>query len=103
MSAYTATGKRKSSMTHARRTYTCVCGKECRGNGGWSSHKRACAAWQAAMAVARPQRDTKNPCAICGWAAHMAIHLPVVDGPRKGQPWGHAYRAQAQEGAHHER
>ena len=40
--AYTINGKRRSSMTHARRTYTCVCGKECSGNGGWSSHKRAC-------------------------------------------------------------
>lgn len=33
----------------------------------------------------------KVSCAICGWGAHMAIHLPVVYGPRKGEPWGHAY------------
>ncbi len=45
MSAYTANGKRKSSMTHATRTHTCMCGKVCRGNGGWSSHKKACPSW----------------------------------------------------------
>lgn len=45
MSAYTSTGKRKSSMTHATRTHTCMCGKVCRGNGGWASHKRACPSW----------------------------------------------------------
>jgi len=28
-------------------------GEVCRGNGGWSSHKRACAAWQAAVAARR--------------------------------------------------
>lgn len=32
----------------------------------------------------RPKRDTVNPCAVCGWSAHMAIHqLPP--------PRGHAY------------
>lgn len=50
MSQYTANGKRKSSQTHARRTYTCVCGKSFRGNGGWSSHKRACAPYREARA-----------------------------------------------------
>ena len=55
-------------------------------------------------AYPRPRRDTENPCAICGWAEHMTIHLPIPDGPRKGEIWGHAYRAQAQEGAaQHER
>lgn len=44
--AYTTNGKRRSSMAHARRTYTCVCGKPCRGNGGWSSHKSACKQWK---------------------------------------------------------
>lgn len=56
MGAYTANGKRKSSMTHARRTHVCVCGKECRGNGGWSSHKKACAQYQAARAALLAQR-----------------------------------------------
>jgi hypothetical protein len=42
-------------------------------------------------------RDKRDPCAVCGWAKHMAIHLPVVSGPRKGLPWGHAYVAQQQE------
>jgi len=43
--------KRKASARkHASRSRTCVCGKICRGNGGWSSHKRACEQWQAAKA-----------------------------------------------------
>lgn len=54
MSRYTANGKRKSSMTHARRKYTCVCGKECRGNGGWSGHKAACQQWKDARAARAP-------------------------------------------------
>jgi hypothetical protein len=45
MSRYTTSGKRKSSMTHARQSHTCMCGKVCRGNGGWSSHKKACPHW----------------------------------------------------------
>ncbi len=48
---YTADGKRKSSQTHARRARTCVCGMVCRGNGGWSSHKRSCPQWKAARAA----------------------------------------------------
>lgn len=40
--AYTANGKRRSSMTHARRTYTCTCGRVVAGNGGKSSHRKAC-------------------------------------------------------------
>ena len=39
---YTADGKRKSSMTHAKYTWTCPCGMRVRGNGGRSSHQRAC-------------------------------------------------------------
>lgn len=57
MGAYTSDGRRKSSMTHAQRTHTCLCGKVCRGNGGWSSHKRACAEWQEAMAKKRATRE----------------------------------------------
>lgn len=56
MSRYTANGKRKSSMTHARRKYTCVCGKECRGNGGWSGHKAACQQWKDARAARAPNK-----------------------------------------------
>ncbi|HEV6967427.1 hypothetical protein [Roseateles sp.] len=56
MSQYTANGKRRSSMTHATRSYTCTCGKVCRGNGGWSSHKRACADYQAAREASRARR-----------------------------------------------
>lgn len=62
MSQYTASGKRKSSMTHARRTYTCVCGKECRGNGGWSSHKRACKQWQESRALKRCAAGRDGDC-----------------------------------------
>jgi hypothetical protein len=40
--AYTSDGKRRSSQTHARRVRTCACGRKLRGNGGWSSHLRAC-------------------------------------------------------------
>lgn len=42
MSDYRKIAARK----HARRQHRCVCGKVCRGNGGWSSHKRACALWR---------------------------------------------------------
>lgn len=53
MSLFTDNGKRRSSQTHAKRTYTCVCGKICRGNGGWSSHKKVCEQWQLAVAARR--------------------------------------------------
>jgi hypothetical protein len=39
---YTADGKRRSSQTHARRTYECTCGKVVAGNGGRASHRKAC-------------------------------------------------------------
>lgn len=39
----------------------------------------------------RSKRDTEKPCAVCGWAEHMAVHRPVTEGPRAGQPCGHAY------------
>ncbi len=38
---------------HAIFSHTCVCGRVCKGNGGWNSHKRACKAWQEAA-----QRDS---------------------------------------------
>jgi hypothetical protein len=47
-SRYTADGKRKSSMTHARRSWTCDCGRKVWGNGGKSSHQRACTVWAEA-------------------------------------------------------
>lgn len=43
--------KRNRARKHAARSYTCVCGRICHGNGGWSSHKRACAAYQDARAT----------------------------------------------------
>ena len=33
----------------------------------------------------RAKKETRSPCAVCGWASHMAIHLPV------DAPVGHAY------------
>jgi hypothetical protein len=42
---YTADGKRKSSMVHATRVWTCNCGRRVAGNGGRSSHQRACDVW----------------------------------------------------------
>lgn len=32
----------RAARTHAGRTWTCACGRVCRGNGGRSSHQRAC-------------------------------------------------------------
>lgn len=41
-SAYTADGRRRSSMTHARRGHTCdLCGKTVFGNGGKVAHGRS--------------------------------------------------------------
>lgn len=60
MAPYTANGKRFSSMTHARRVHVCVCGKECRGNGGWSTHKRASVAWAEAIAARRAEHVASN-------------------------------------------
>jgi hypothetical protein len=42
---YTADGKRRSSMTHAQHGWTCPCGRKVWGNGGKSSHRRACKTW----------------------------------------------------------
>lgn len=46
--AYTADGKRRSSMTHANHSWTCDCGRTVRGNGGKSSHQRSCRTWAEA-------------------------------------------------------
>ena len=45
---YTADGKRRSSQTHANHSWTCDCGKRVWGNGGKSSHQRACRTWAEA-------------------------------------------------------
>src|SRR6185369_3545516 len=34
-------------------------------------------------------RDTTNPCSVCGWAAHMAVHREVNFHVRG---YGHAYK-----------
>ena len=44
---YTSDGKRISASTHARRSWTCCCGKVVSGNGGRSSHQRACLAYMS--------------------------------------------------------
>jgi len=41
--------RREQARKHASRSFVCLCGKVCHGNGGSSSHKRACALWIAAM------------------------------------------------------
>ena len=42
--------KRQARITaanaHAHYTWECICGKICRGNGGKSSHKKACIQWR---------------------------------------------------------
>lgn len=39
--------RRAAARRHAERVRTCICGKVCRGNGGWSSHRKACKVVQA--------------------------------------------------------
>lgn len=34
--------RRAAARKHATRVHTCSCGKTVRGNGGWSSHRKAC-------------------------------------------------------------
>lgn len=74
------TEKRKSqARKHASRTRTCACGKVCRGNGGWSSHKRACAVWKAASAAdRRTPIDMILNCPACG--------LQHIDAPDERTP-----------------
>lgn len=48
--------RRAAARKHARRIYTCSCGKSVRGNGGWSSHRKAC-------------RKKKEPASECSASA----------------------------------
>ena len=41
--------RRRAAKKHLARTHTCVCGRVCRGNGGWASHKHACPQWLQAL------------------------------------------------------
>jgi len=43
--------RRASAKKHASRVWTCICGKVCRGNGGISSHRSACAVLADAKAT----------------------------------------------------
>lgn len=51
--------RRNQARKHATRVHRCTCGKVCRGNGGWSSHKRACKVYAEALASLRT-------CSVCG-------------------------------------
>lgn len=45
MSAHIISAKRRTAASkHANRSRTCSCGRVCLGNGGWSSHRKACRA-----------------------------------------------------------
>lgn len=92
-SRYTVDGKRKSSMVHARRIWTCPCGKTVRGNGGKSSHRRACGTWTRAE-LARLERlladagNTLNAPYLRQWAAErdeMRNRLGLTAGPEQGR------------------
>lgn len=52
--------RRNSAKEHAYRSRTCLCGKVCFGNGGWSSHKKACPQWQAAKAARLHSGDVEG-------------------------------------------
>lgn len=49
--------RKRASRLHAVRSHECLCGKICHGNGGWSSHKKACPIFQAA----RQARFAESP------------------------------------------
>lgn len=53
-------GKRKSSMKHASYTHTCYCGRVLRGNGGWASHKKACAVYRERRSAVRDTTGGSN-------------------------------------------
>ena len=61
-SRYTADGKRKSSMTHARRGHTCdLCGAVSYGNGGRVSHARSHVRRGEAVELIRWYPDNPSP------------------------------------------
>lgn len=41
--------RHRAAQRHAERPWTCECGKICWGNGGKSSHKRACIVYMTSM------------------------------------------------------
>lgn len=43
--------RREKASRHASRSWTCVCGRTVLGNGGKSSHQRACRIWKEAALV----------------------------------------------------
>ncbi len=57
---YTNTGKRISSMAHAKHGWTCSCGKKVWGNGGRSSHQRACLVYMREMLAFHERMVNEN-------------------------------------------
>lgn len=49
--------RRAQAKKHAARAWMCNCGKVCHGNGGISSHKKACSYWMAAMVARAAQEE----------------------------------------------
>lgn len=43
--------RRQQARKHAKRARTCACGKIVYGNGGWSSHRRACERQRAVAGI----------------------------------------------------
>lgn len=48
---------RAKARAHAKHSHTCPCGRVVFGNGGWSSHKRACPVYQQRAAERELKRD----------------------------------------------
>ena len=48
--------RKRSARKHAARVHTCSCGRQVRGNGGWSSHLKKC---RAAREVLRKAGEEK--------------------------------------------
>ncbi|WP_432263482.1 hypothetical protein [Cupriavidus sp. TMH.W2] len=67
MAANIVSDKRKAqARKHAQVVHVCVCGKECRGNGGWSSHKRVCEQWKSARTAVGERDATMRSSSECG-------------------------------------
>ena len=78
MAANIVSERRKNqARKHANRSYTCVCGKVCKGNGGRSSHRKACAAQRA---VVTPNVGIELP-AGCAPIQPEGVLLRLADTP----------------------
>ena len=52
-------GSSRSAGLHARNPWTCVCGRTVYGNGGKSSHQRACRPWAEKLIERNQEAITK--------------------------------------------